>query len=616
MRTSSDQGILAATAPERASFFRRVAIPVICAAALCAVCVLVAGAYFIEIEDHYANMLFGGGYGAYDSLAANIHPLLGGLIVRLYGLWPGVNWFGSLALALLFLSGAGAFSLAARRRGGLLPGLFALSPILVVMVCLTQSRVTAAMCAITGALLVMDALHGPRGAPRFLLGALLLAAGSMLSYRTGWVFALLTVACVGAGKSFPARGARFWIAAPVIAALACGAAFSANLDSGWRVFNEQYIAYDDASTSFLRGEVETLLNDYGMTINLEGQTNQPDNELPEGVPTQEEAVERSSLGKVGWSLNDGHLFILRSAADAELTSPQAVRDIQRAAPWFSLDGFVERLWETVSKYQFLMVIGLFLLCALVVEITNRSRGWITLLSAVAAFGGHALMLLINRASFRDIAPFYLLGILALASDFDPKASAESIRRVLRSKLPRRAAACVMALGLAGVICALLVTIGQYNRAQSPSLAAAEELADLMDHLPDAVFIGDNPLDRFNTNALTPPRKDAFARLIGGSYDLYSPRRDELMARFNLENPLKDAIDRTDVVYVDMSGSALIASASRLYTAYGIPLKTATPSDSAGVRLLSMNAAHRMQLYWLQSDIPTEPPEAAQNPESP
>jgi hypothetical protein len=591
--------LLSGNAPERSSFLYRAVIPIILAAALAALCAAVAGAYFIEIEDHYANMLFGGGYGDYNNYVANIHPWLGALIVWLYGRAPNVNWFGALMMALAFLSGAGSLSLAARRKGGLIPGLFILAPILVVLVCLMQSRVAAAMCAITGALLVMDSIREPRGALRFLLGALLVVAGSMLSYRTGAAFAIITVVCAGAGKSFTVRSGRFWIAAVIIALLACGAMYSANLDADWRMFNDRYIAYDDAQSSFLRDEVYGMMNAGDDPDSVVYDHQALLDEPPVAVDVN--AVEGSALGKVGWTLNDGHLFILRSTVDAELTAPETVREAQRAARWFSFDGFWDRLYETVTKFQLLMFIGLFLLCALVVEITNRARGWITLLSAITALGGHVFMLLINHTSFRDIAPFYLLGILALLIDFDPRASADAVRRVIGSRLARRLAACALAVGLAGVMGALLFMIGQYNREQSPSLAAAEELADLMDHLPDAVFIGDNPLNYFNPSALVPPRKNAFERLIGGSYDLYSPRRAEMARRFGLENPLKDAIGRIDVVYVDMSGIALQVVKGRLDNAYGITLKTATPVDGAGVQLLSMNAAHRMQLYWLQDE---------------
>ncbi|MDR1262311.1 MAG: hypothetical protein LBK46_02335 [Oscillospiraceae bacterium] len=588
---------------ERQPFLRRTAIPAIYIAALIALCVAVTGMYFIEIEDHYANMLFGGGYGAYDAYAANIHPWLGQLIAWLYGLASGVNWFGTLLLALTFLAGAGALSLAARRKGGLLPGIVVLSPILIVMVSSIQSRVVAAMCVITGALMAIDSHDDTLSIPRLIIGNLLVVFGAALSYRTGVILAALTVICAGAGKSFPVRGKKFWSAVPLVIVLACSTTLTSGLNSEWRAFNNQYMSYEDAQASYLGAEVNGLSDLYGEVVSLDGGTSTSSPTLPEDESVKEQAMADSSLSKLGWSLNDGQLFTLRSTADSELTSPEAVQNVQHAARWFSTDGFGARLWETLGKLQFLMMIGLFLLCALVIETTNRGRGWITLLSAIAAFGGHAAMILINRTSFRDIAPFYMLGILTLMADFDPKASAEQLYRIVSSKLVRGLVATAVMIGFVGAAYMLLYNLGEYNRQRSPSLAAAEELADLMDHMPGAVFIGDNPLDRFNPDALKPPRKDAFSRMIGGSYDLYSPRRAALMERFNLENPLLDAVDREDVIYVDMSITAMAAAINRLGE-YGVAVKTTTPTDENGVQLSSLNAEHRMQLYWLQS-VPQE-----------
>ncbi|MDR2657844.1 MAG: hypothetical protein LBB86_08480 [Oscillospiraceae bacterium] len=588
---------------ERQPFLRHAAIPAIYVAALIALCAAVAGVYFIEIEDHYANMVFGGGYGTYDAYAANIHPWLGQLIVWLYGLAPIVNWFGALLLALTFLAGTAALSLAARRKSGLFPGIIVLSPILIVMVSSMQSRVVAAMCVITGALMAMDSQDDTRSISRLIIGGLLVVFGAALSYRTGVILTILTVICAGVGKSFHVRGKKIWSAVPIVIALACSATLSSGFNSEWRTFNNQYISYEDAQSSYLSADVNALLDLSGEVISLDGDADTLNPTTPVEESIKEQAMADSSLGKLGWSLNDGQLFALRSTADSELTSPEAVQNVQHAARWFSIEGFGARLWETLGKLQFLMMIGLFLLCALVIETTNRGRGWITLLSAVAAFGGHAAMILINRTSFRDIAPFYMLGILTLLGDFDSQAAAEQLRIIVSSKLVRGLVATAVTIGFVGAAAMLLYSLGEYNRQRSPSLAAAEELADLMDHMPDAVFIGDNPLDRFNPNALKPPRKDAFLRMIGGSYDLYSPRRTALMERFDLENPLLDAVDREDVIYVDMSITTMTAAINRLGK-YGVTVKTMTPTDESGAQLSSLNAEHRMQLYWLQS-VPQE-----------
>jgi hypothetical protein len=432
------------------------------------------------------------------------------------------------------------------------------------------------------------------------MGALLCAAGTALSMELAWILAACALALALASHRKAFHGRAFWISLPIVI-LAIGAStLTAELDSTWRTFHHQYNAYERATGSYLVDEVRGLLSDYGVVLSLDGGA-------PSGVakdlwsqlPPEEEAVAASSLGKIGFSLNDADFFTRRSSADAELVSPENVAKVNKYATHFSARGIADGIVETLKKNQFLMLLGLFLFSALAIELTNRGRGLHTLIAAIVAFGGHAVMIMFNRTSFRDIAPFYLLSILSLLIDYDAAASLATFKNMVKSRIVRGIIACVAAVGFIGMMGLLLAMVRSYNRAESPSLAASEELYDMMEKLPDAVFIGDNPLDKYNPSALAVPRFGADARLMAGSYDLYSPRRKDIAERFNLTNPLRDAVDRLDVVYVDMSGATLAIATERLYEAYDIVTITQQPT-SQGEPLLSPYAPHRMQVYWLQS----------------
>ncbi|HML49126.1 MAG TPA: hypothetical protein PKE04_20490, partial [Clostridia bacterium] len=105
-------------------------------------------------------------------------------------------------------------------------------------------------------------------------------------------------------------------------------------------------------------------------------------------------------------------------------------------------------------------------------------------------------------------------------------------------------------------------------------------------------------------ALTPPTVSSDARLLAGSYDLYSPRTEALKARYNLHNPILDAVDRDDVIYVDISGANLAIIANRLYDAYGVIIQVDVPTAD-GEQLINESSQHRMQLYRIISKTQEE-----------
>ncbi|HML47401.1 MAG TPA: hypothetical protein PKE04_11710, partial [Clostridia bacterium] len=187
--------------------------------------------------------------------------------------------------------------------------------------------------------------------------------------------------------------------------------------------------------------------------------------------TLEEAVAKTGFHRaLGWGLNDADLFIRRISLDSQLVAPEAMTALNNALAPSSTENLSAKLWTTIKKMQFLMLLGLFLVSALVLVLTNRRRGALALLAAVVALGGHVGMVVYERTAFCDIAPFYLAGILILLYAFDAQASLEAFRRVVRSKALRKICAAVVLVGFVGCLGGLGYIMRQYNLTESPSVA--------------------------------------------------------------------------------------------------------------------------------------------------
>ncbi|MDR2505353.1 MAG: hypothetical protein LBD16_04520 [Oscillospiraceae bacterium] len=572
---------------------------IFCAVLICA-CIWTAGSYLLEIEDHYANVILAGGFGQYDAIVANIHPWLGGLVTLAYSLIPSVNWFGLLLLLVLFASGGAMVSLAARRRNGLLPALIVLSPIMILLACSPQSRVLSALAQIAGALCVISgARDGKQGVVRTVFGALLLLIGVALymSYLSlVYAAAVLIISHVRKHTSYLIPRTSYLTAVPIIIFAIAIPTLTALLNPVWHEFHINQQAYERAADGNFALETQDLLDKYGNTISDEGEIAEPEQTAAE--ISAEEAIAAGTLGKAGFTLIDADLFVRRSAVDAKLLDPAKVALINSNAQMLKLEGFAERASQTLRKPQFLMLIALLLFIALVLEITNRGAGWLIVLSVAFAAGGHAVQLLANHTAFRDIAPFYILGILAMMCEFDGSVATDNIKNIVKSQTLRRIILGVTSVAFLSGIVVLVYMMRSYNFAQSPSVAANEELLATLAAAPDTVFIGDNPLDRFNPSALEAPSFGAYKNLIAGSYDAYSPRFTDTMARFNMTNPLPDSVDRLDVVYIDMSFFTLQVISARLSEEYNIDMVTQTPSIAQAS--LPSGSVHRMQLYWLRN----------------
>ena len=132
--------------PVQRNWLRQVVFPLLIAVVLVVGALLVCGSSLIRIEDVYINRILAGTYGVPDWRVQEMNPLLAQFLTLLYRLIPSVNWYGVLLLALVWLSSACVISLAARKRGGLIPVAIVISPIAVLLTHSLQSTVVAALC--------------------------------------------------------------------------------------------------------------------------------------------------------------------------------------------------------------------------------------------------------------------------------------------------------------------------------------------------------------------------------------------------------------------------------------------------------------------------------------
>lgn len=231
------------------------------------------------------------------------------------------------------------------------------------------------------------------------------------------------------------------------------------------------------------------------------------------------------------------------------------------------------LFETAKKPQFLLLIALFVVSALAVLITSRRRGFIVLLAAVIAFGGHILTLAHYYDSFADIAPFYLQAIAVMLYFFDGEDGKAWIRKVFAAPSLRVALSALVLIcfvgGLGGVLYYTHKTPANLSQF---TLEAAELLKPYISeaHDPALLFVGENPNERIKPETLQAPVRGEDTYLLAGSYDLYSPRRAALMETFDASNPLPDSVGREDIAYVLMGFPEPMTI--RLASAYGIYVK--------------------------------------------
>ena len=168
--------------PVQRNWLRQVVFPLLIAVVLVVGALLVCGSSLIRIEDVYINRILAGTYGVPDWRVQEMNPLLAQFLTLLYRLIPSVNWYGVLLLALVWLSSACVISLAARKRGGLIPVAIVISPIAVLLTHSLQSTVVAALCVVAGVFSLMEGVRRKgEGRARLITGILLFVVGAMFS---------------------------------------------------------------------------------------------------------------------------------------------------------------------------------------------------------------------------------------------------------------------------------------------------------------------------------------------------------------------------------------------------------------------------------------------------
>ena len=182
--------------PVQRNWLRQAVFPLLIAAVLVVGALLVCGSSLIRIEDVYINRILAGTYGVPDWRVQEMNPLLAQFLTLLYRLIPSVNWYGVLLLALVWLSSACVISLAARKRGGLIPVAIVISPIAVLLTHSLQSTVVAALCVVAGVFSLMEGVRRKgEGRARLITGILLFVVGAMFSLPLACVLTLGAILC-------------------------------------------------------------------------------------------------------------------------------------------------------------------------------------------------------------------------------------------------------------------------------------------------------------------------------------------------------------------------------------------------------------------------------------
>lgn len=563
----------------------RIVVPIIVALVLVVGTVLIAGSSLNRIEDITLNRIVAGTYGTPDWRVLEMNPLLSQLLTLLYRIIPAFNWYGGLLLALLGAAVAAGISLAARKRGGLIPAIILLSPIAVLLANTVISTTVCALCAVVGALSIMDGLQRKKaGVARLVVGIVLFVFAVLLSIEWAVLLGAAAVICwlPHALLDRQYRGLAIGLALmAVIAAALFGYTALMYSSPELSAYRSDSALYNRIQHSSLEDEANMLLETYGGQITTEGHSlddghGHTEEELAalQGQ-SQNTIIPPNSFDAVDWNLNDATLLFWRYGTDSQIVNPDTLRTLEMEASFwnFSFSRLTSKLFETVKKPQFLMLIALFVLSALAVLVTTRRRGWIVLIAAIIAFGGHILAIAHYYDTFADIAPFYLLGIGVMLFFFDGEAAKSWYHKLLPSGGLRMAISLVVLVGFVGAMGGVL-----YYTRKTPANAselvvqAVEFLKPYISEHKDMLFIGDNPNDRFKPPTLQAPVRGEDENLLAGSYDLYSPRAAALMEKYGITNPLPDSFGRDDIGYVLMGFPDVFAF--RLNYAYDIYMKEA------------------------------------------
>ncbi len=566
-----------------------VVLPVLVCAAVAVIFEWIADCRLIRIEDAYTWNILSGAYGTPDWRVLEMNPLLSQLLSLLFRVAPGVPWYGLTLIVLLCGGCAALIGLCARKRGGFLAGMLLVLPICAL---LNQSMISTAVCAIctaAGFLLMQDSLRGKgvRGAS-FVVGLILFLLGAALHLAYAAIVSACVAVCLlpcsvrdGRIKAI-AKGVP--IAAVVLVALFGyqQLMFSSAELSAWRA---NYTLYDKLQHSTLAAESDRLLSEYGTADFGEEAEHDHDHDVEGEEHDHEEGdehdeaeaseAERSGVFyQAGLSLNDSDLFFGRMTSDSELVSPETLKALDEIASYIDTDAqhLFSALVVTLKKPQFLMLIALFMLSALLLVLTSRRRGLSALLAAVAAFGAHIFLLMCNYDAFSYIAPFYLAAIAVMLFQLD----GDDVLAKWRKLLPARPARVIVSLILCfclAICCGGLAVYSMYHPTNG-SGTASYEVAYLTKAIAEGaqgetrtLFIGDSPVDRYKYRVLEEtPERGSFSTLFAGSYDLYSPRYAAMLEEFGTDNPLRDCVTREDIQYVNMG--FLQNKLDRVKNAYG------------------------------------------------
>lgn len=598
------------------SCFSKFVLPVLIVLAVLCGTVLIPGSTLYQIEDVYVNRILAGTYGEPDWRVLEMNPALSQPLAFLYRILPAVNWYGALLLFLLGASLAMLISRAARQKWGLVPVAMVSVPLLILLGNAVHSQSVCALCVTVGMMTLVDSIKDRKIASA-ILGGLLLLLGLLLSLPLAAVLAICTLLCMLPGCLREKRPRALLISLPIILVMFLApAGYSALSYSSPELshYRESAALYDRLQHSSLRAQADHILDEYA-TMSSFYQATSEDPLADITAWAEEKNVWFAE--NLGWSINDISIFTERKGVDLTLVDPEALSSVEDQVSYLCTDPSVllASLLETVQKPQFILLIAIFLLCALAVVLSNHRKVLLAVVSALVAFGGHIAMLALYRDSFGFISPFYLLSIAVLLYSF----SGEDGKAWTMRRLPFKALRCVLA-----VLCCVVFVCGVtgivYYQAVTPAnniyiAEAIDEIHSFTQAHPELLFVGDNPCERVKPDTLSVPVRGQDANILAGSYDLYSPRSIEQMERFGVTNPLPACRNSDTVCYISMSFHSTMST--RLAEAYGDarivfdPLWTKDTTSSLVMKLLTFESEEAYEHFIEENNLVVETVESSE-----
>jgi len=255
--------------------------------------------------------------------------------------------------------------------------------------------------------------------------------------------------------------------------------------------------------------------------------------------------------QIGWTSLDADMFYRWSFQDSNTYSLENLQVLSRLAQqhrWTTDYESLERLvGKNLDSQRLVLLMLLFYITAIFLCFAQKRIRWPVILTAIGIFLLHAFFLVYGRNPLRVVAPQYLMGLVILLAQLNPKTL---FQRPAAGALKK-----AITIGLFS-LCIAYFSFGAWESCQAKSSGGAvsarkETLSDfhayVLEH-PDTLFIGDSPYGNYLQRLRERPYPLAYNHLFGG-WTIYSNHYVDGLQRFGVHNPVEDMLTRDDIVYI-------------------------------------------------------------------